>query len=36
EDEETIKSVAKETGWNCEMIFDDGEDQYLVKLTLIG
>lgn len=33
-DEETIKSVSKETGWNCEIIFDDGEDQYLVKLTL--
>lgn len=34
-DEETIKAIAKETGWNCEMIFDDGEDQYLVKLTLV-
>jgi len=33
-DEETIKSIAKETGWDCEIIFDDGEDQYLVKLTL--
>lgn len=33
-DEETIKAIAVETGWDCEMIFDDGEDQYLVKLTL--
>jgi len=33
-DEETVKAVAKETGWNCEVIFDDGEDQYLVRLTL--
>ncbi|SDC45596.1 class I SAM-dependent methyltransferase [Pedobacter soli] len=33
-DEETIKSIAAETGWHCEIIFDDGEDQYLVKLTL--
>ena len=33
-DEETIKRTAKETGWDTEMIFDDGEDQYLVKLTL--
>ncbi|QPH37646.1 class I SAM-dependent methyltransferase [Pedobacter endophyticus] len=33
-DEETIKVVAQETGWNCEVIFDDGEDQYLVRLTL--
>ncbi|MCX2576083.1 class I SAM-dependent methyltransferase [Pedobacter sandarakinus] len=33
-DEDTIKSVAASTGWNCEMISDDGQDQYLVKLTL--
>jgi len=33
-DEETIKRTAKETGWDAELIFDDGEDQYLVKLTL--
>lgn len=32
-DEETIENVAAETGWNCETIFDDGEDQYLVRLT---
>ncbi|UKT63896.1 class I SAM-dependent methyltransferase [Pedobacter mucosus] len=33
-DEETIKQIAAELGWNCATIFDDGEDQYLVKLTL--
>lgn len=33
-DEKTIKTIAKETGWNCETIFDDGEDQYLIKLML--
>ncbi|MDQ0969330.1 SAM-dependent methyltransferase [Flavobacterium sp. W4I14] len=33
-DEETIKRTAHETGWDAELIFDDGEDQYLVKLTL--
>ncbi len=32
-DEETIKTIAKETGWECEIIFDDGEDQYLVRLS---
>ncbi|MCZ4225269.1 methyltransferase domain-containing protein [Pedobacter sp. SJ11] len=34
-DPETIKIMAKETGWNSEIIFDDEEDQYLVKLTLV-
>lgn len=34
-DEQTIKQLAKETGWNCELVFDDGEDQYLVRLTLL-
>lgn len=33
-DEKTIMDVAKETGWHCEQIFDDGEDQYLYRLTL--
>ncbi|WP_443937651.1 class I SAM-dependent methyltransferase [Pedobacter sp. MW01-1-1] len=32
-DEVTIKHIAEETGWNCELVFDDGEDQYLVRLT---
>ena len=32
-DEATIKQISKDTGWNCEVIFDDGEDQYLIQLT---
>lgn len=32
-DPETIKTIAVETGWNSEIIFDDNEDQYLVRLT---
>lgn len=32
-DEETIKTTAEETGWDYELIFDDGEDQFLVKLS---
>jgi len=33
-DPKTIKIIADETGWTSEIIFDDDEDQYLVKLTL--
>jgi len=33
-DPKTIKTIADETGWTSEIIFDDDEDQYLVKLTL--
>lgn len=33
-DQETIKTKAAEIGWNSEIIFDDNEDQYLVRLTL--
>lgn len=32
-DEQTIKQVAAETGWHAEIIFDDGEDQFLVRLS---
>ncbi|RZL45234.1 MAG: methyltransferase domain-containing protein [Pedobacter sp.] len=32
-DPKTIKTIAAETGWLTEIIFDDDEDQYLVKLT---
>ena len=34
-DPETVKKMASETGWKSEVIFDDGEDQYLVRLTLV-
>ncbi|RYD73596.1 MAG: class I SAM-dependent methyltransferase [Sphingobacteriales bacterium] len=32
-DPKTIETIAFETGWLSEIIFDDDEDQYLVKLT---
>ncbi|TDG37087.1 class I SAM-dependent methyltransferase [Pedobacter changchengzhani] len=33
-DEETIKITAEEAGYDYELIFDDGEDQFLVKLSV--
>lgn len=35
-DQETLIQIAAENGWQCEIIFDDGEDQYLARVTLIG
>ena len=35
-DQETLIYTAKQNGWQCEIIFDDGEDQYLARLTLIS
>jgi SAM-dependent methyltransferase len=35
-DKKTLTSMAREAGWLAEIIFDDGEDQYLAKLTLIS
>jgi len=35
-DQETLISTANKNGWQCEIIFDDGEDQYLARLTLIS
>ena len=32
-DQENIKTISAETGWASEIIFDDEEDQYLVRLT---
>ena len=34
-DPETVKKMASEAGWTSEIIFDDEEDQYLVRLTLV-
>lgn len=33
-DEKTLFSIAEQKGWQCEILFDDGEDQYLAKLSL--
>lgn len=33
-DQETLIRTAKENGWRCEIILDDGEDQYLARLIL--
>jgi precorrin-6B methylase 2 len=35
-DQDMLKRIAVEHGWNCEIVFDDGEDQYLALLTLIS
>ncbi|MBC7616072.1 MAG: class I SAM-dependent methyltransferase [Pedobacter sp.] len=35
-DKETLIYTAKQNGWQCKIIFDDGEDQYLARLTLIS
>ncbi|MFA6275428.1 MAG: methyltransferase domain-containing protein [Pedobacter sp.] len=35
-DQETLIRTANENGWESEIVFDDGEDQYLARLTLIG
>ncbi|MES2417781.1 MAG: methyltransferase domain-containing protein [Bacteroidota bacterium] len=33
-DRATLISTASQLGWQCAVIFDDGEDQYLARLTL--
>jgi SAM-dependent methyltransferase len=35
-DQDLLKQLAKAHGWDCEILFDDGEDQYLAQLTLIS
>ena len=35
-DKKTLSNLCQQNGWNCEIVFDDGEDQYLAKLTLIS
>lgn len=35
-DQGTLTHIAKQNGWNVEVLFDDDEDQYLARLTLIG
>ena len=33
-DQATLAQVAQQKGWHCEIIFDDGEDQFLARLSL--
>jgi SAM-dependent methyltransferase len=33
-DQQTLYTISKEQGWICEILFDDGEDQYLARLTM--
>ncbi len=33
-DQETLEITATNTGWNCEIIYEDNKDQYLARLTL--
>lgn len=35
-DQETLTRTAIKNGWQCEIIFDDGEDQYLARLILMN
>lgn len=33
-DPQTLKKIAKELGWECHLLFDDGEDQYLAEMRV--
>ncbi len=33
-DEHTLANLATACGWHCEIVLDDGQDQYLAQLTL--
>jgi 2-polyprenyl-3-methyl-5-hydroxy-6-metoxy-1,4-benzoquinol methylase len=33
-DEETLIHTATQAGWKCEIIFEDGEEQYLARLSI--
>jgi len=35
-DQGTLAHIAHQNGWDLEVLFDDDEDQYLARLTLIG
>jgi SAM-dependent methyltransferase len=34
-DFDTLNSIAEKAGWDCEMIYEDEMDQYLVRLILV-
>ncbi len=33
-DPHLLKNIAKETGWECHLLFDDGQDQYLAEMRV--
>lgn len=33
-DQQTLIDISQQQGWHCEIVFDDGEDQYLASLSL--
>lgn len=33
-DPQLLKNIAKETGWECHLLFDDGQDQYLAEMRV--
>lgn len=33
-DPQLLKKTAKESGWECHLLFDDGQDQYLAEMRL--
>jgi len=35
-DFDTLKALAEKSGWQCEMIYEDDMDQYLVRMVLLN
>jgi SAM-dependent methyltransferase len=35
-DPHLLKKIAKQSGWECHLLFDDGQDQYLAEMRLTG
>lgn len=33
-DQQTLRGIAKVTGWDCEIVYEDDQDQYLARLTI--
>ncbi len=33
-DQQTLIDISQQQGWHCDIVFDDGEDQYLATLSL--
>ncbi len=33
-DQQTLIDISQQQGWQCEIVFDDGEDQYLATLSI--